>query len=341
MFSIYPEEAGSARQEAWQTELGSEKLSDNEIDTRIKTALGNAKKWVLIGGPPCQAYSTVGRSRNKGEKSYVYVPEKDNRHFLYREYLKILARHWPPVFVMENVKGILSAKVNGSRIFDHILQDLHDPLMSLRDDGKVVRSGYKYKIYSLAKPVSYPAGDFQPQFSPADFLIMSEKYGIPQSRHRVILIGIREDYDLAAPMPLSAKDDYVSASSVLDDLPRLRSGLSREEDTFECWEERSGRLWTTRYFGTTSAMGTVKKCRILLKWSFSRTITSSRSHGCGSIFRWGMPEATGKHIHVTCAIIERDGLVLAAQRSEVMSLPLKWEFPGGKSARANLRKSAL
>ena len=37
-----------------------------------------------------------------------------------------------------------------------------------------------------------------------------------------------------------------------------------------------------------------------------------------------------KHIHVTCAIIERDGLVLAAQRSEVMSLPLKWEFPGGK-----------
>lgn len=213
LFSTYPEEAGRARQEAWQTELGSEKLSDNEIDRRIKTALGNAKKWVLIGGPPCQAYSTVGRSRNKGEKSYVYVPEKDNRHFLYREYLKILARHWPPVFVMENVKGILSAKVNGSRIFDHILQDLHDPLTSLRDDGKVVRSGYKYKIYSLAKPVSYPAGDFQPRFSPVDFLIMSEKYGIPQSRHRVILIGVREDFDIAAPMPLSPKNDYVDALS--------------------------------------------------------------------------------------------------------------------------------
>ena len=37
-----------------------------------------------------------------------------------------------------------------------------------------------------------------------------------------------------------------------------------------------------------------------------------------------------KHIHVTCAIIENEGLVLAAQRSERMSLPLKWEFPGGK-----------
>jgi len=37
-----------------------------------------------------------------------------------------------------------------------------------------------------------------------------------------------------------------------------------------------------------------------------------------------------KHIHVSCAIIERDGLILAAQRSASMSLPLKWEFPGGK-----------
>lgn len=39
-----------------------------------------------------------------------------------------------------------------------------------------------------------------------------------------------------------------------------------------------------------------------------------------------------KHIHVACAIIERDGLVLAAQRNVTMSLPLKWEFPGGKIA---------
>jgi len=36
------------------------------------------------------------------------------------------------------------------------------------------------------------------------------------------------------------------------------------------------------------------------------------------------------HIHVACAIIEREGLTLAARRSEKMSLPLKWEFPGGK-----------
>jgi 8-oxo-dGTP diphosphatase len=43
-----------------------------------------------------------------------------------------------------------------------------------------------------------------------------------------------------------------------------------------------------------------------------------------------MTQMNNKQLQVTCAIIERDGLVLAAQRSASMSLPLKWEFPGGK-----------
>lgn len=54
-----------------------------------------------------------------------------------------------------------------------------------------------------------------------------------------------------------------------------------------------------------------------------------------------MPKEREKHIHVTCAIIERDGLVLAAQRSESMSLPLKWEFPGGKIRQGESPKECL
>jgi len=235
LFSAWPEEAERARQESWRAELGSEKLSDDTVNERIEKALGGSEKWVLIGGPPCQAYSTVGRSRNKGKKGYI--PEEDNKHFLYRDYLKIIARHWPPVFVMENVKGILSAQVNGSKIFNRILEDLHKPVAALKDNEFVAGNGYRYKIYSLTKPVSYPANDFQPRFSPADFLIMSEKYGIPQARHRVILIGVREDFDIAAPMLLSPHEKQVNAASVLDDLPKLRSGLSREMDTFDKWEE--------------------------------------------------------------------------------------------------------
>ena len=56
-----------------------------------------------------------------------YIPENDKRHFLYQEYLRIIACHWPAVFIMENVRGILSSKVNGDFIFEKILKDLRNP----------------------------------------------------------------------------------------------------------------------------------------------------------------------------------------------------------------------
>jgi DNA (cytosine-5)-methyltransferase 1 len=76
-----------------------------EIDARITTALAGEKPWVLIGGPPCQAYSVIGRSRVGG------INPDDHRVHLDREYLRILAVHRPAVFVMENVRGILSARL--------------------------------------------------------------------------------------------------------------------------------------------------------------------------------------------------------------------------------------
>jgi DNA (cytosine-5)-methyltransferase 1 len=64
-----------------------------EIDARITTALAGEQPWVLIGGPPCQAYSVIGRSRVGG------INPDDHRVHLYREYLRILAVHRPAVFV--------------------------------------------------------------------------------------------------------------------------------------------------------------------------------------------------------------------------------------------------
>jgi len=125
LFDKFPDEASRARKKAWKAELGGREISEREFDKRIKAAIGSAKKWVLIGGPPCQAYSVAGRSRYKGVKGYR--PEKDHRHFLYQEYLGILCRHWPPVFVMENVKGLISSRVNGDFIFNKIVDDLTDP----------------------------------------------------------------------------------------------------------------------------------------------------------------------------------------------------------------------
>ena len=60
---------------------------------------GVHKKWVLIGGPPCQAYSLIGRNRMKNDSFRNF--EQDERHFLYKEYLRIIHKFKPPIFIME------------------------------------------------------------------------------------------------------------------------------------------------------------------------------------------------------------------------------------------------
>lgn len=120
-----------AAEEARQFELGAPGHDPRELFQRIDAAIrGAAGRWVLIGGPPCQAYSVVGRSRNKGKAGYRI--EDDHRSSLYREYLRIIADHWPAVFVMENVKGMLSAKLDGKPVFERILADLKRPRPVMR-----------------------------------------------------------------------------------------------------------------------------------------------------------------------------------------------------------------
>lgn len=209
-------EAQAAQSEAWNETLRNDDTFNAELDARIKSELKDKRDWVLIGGPPCQAYSLVGRARNRGIKGYS--PEEDSRHFLYQEYLRIISVHKPAIFVMENVKGLLSAKVNGHAVFDQILRDLRKP----SDDPAC-----RYRIYSLAKaPKSFDEnGD--PIFEDKDFVLKAEKYGIPQARHRVILLGVREDLHKKGVKPsVLFEEESINLSKILR-LPRLRSGISR------------------------------------------------------------------------------------------------------------------
>jgi DNA (cytosine-5)-methyltransferase 1 len=216
-----------AGEEAQQLELGNA-VDDQRLDDRIAAhKIGPDVPWVLIGGPPCQAYSLVGRSRNRGKTDYI--AEDDHRHFLYREYLRIIRKYRPSVFVMENVKGILSASVNGAKIFRSILGDLSNPGAELGE----VASGSGYRIYSLACNTSYDGGKTEKNIDVHDFILKAEDYGIPQARHRVILIGVRDDY-VARPQALRPSDrTYVQQA--FEALPKLRSKLSKQEDSDEIW----------------------------------------------------------------------------------------------------------
>lgn len=225
--STLPEWEESGR-EALQLTLGDQE--HNEIlDARIRAnKIGPNSFWVLIGGPPCQAYSLVGRSRNRGKKDYR--PEEDHRHFLYREYLRIIQQYRPAVFVMENVKGILSSSVGGQQIFHTILRDLANPDAAM---GKVF-SGHGYRIHSLSRRTSYDRSMSPEEIDARDFIVRAEEYGIPQARHRVILVGIREDLNIL-PVPLKPATMHISVAQAIGDLPKLRSKISKGTDGVEEW----------------------------------------------------------------------------------------------------------
>ncbi len=233
LYKLYPKEVAVAKHEAWKFSLG--KAEDhNEIDFRIREALKGEKKFVLIGGPPCQAYSLVGRARRQESQG---LNKEDERVYLYREYYRILAVHKPPIFIMENVKGILSSKVENEGIFNQLIADLKNPVESykkLQGEENISKSNTEYKIYSLVKRANKDLyGD--EIFEPKDFIIRSEEYGIPQTRHRVILLGIRSDIK-AIPKILKKAKELIPVDNVLYGLPTIRSGLSRDIDTKINWK---------------------------------------------------------------------------------------------------------
>jgi len=232
LFDSYPDQAEKAGREAWKAELG--KTDREGVRDGIASALDGAAAWVLIGGPPCQAYSLAGRSRNRGNPDYV--PEDDARQYLYVEYLQVIAEHRPAIFVMENVKGLLSASLKNEQVFSRIVKDLRDPLVALKREGRCVQTSgislsQQYKVFSLVKRGVFNGGDLR------SFVVPMEQYGIPQARHRLILLGVRSDL-LGSVIPETLRTRKpVSARQVLEGLPRLRSGLSKEDDSASAWLE--------------------------------------------------------------------------------------------------------
>lgn len=229
LFAAHPIEAANAVARCIHLEMGPR--STSKVYAQIDAAVSGSDRWVLVGGPPCQAYSVVGRSRLTQLKRDKF--EEDEKHVLYREYLRVLARYTPPIFVMENVKGLLSAKFAGTSIFERILSDLSSPTVAVREaaNGQKPQSrrGSEYSILSLVQPSTDPS-----HLRPQDYVIEAEKFGVPQNRHRVILLGVRSD--ISIPSGLALRPSVApTVRNVLDDLPAIRSQLSREPDGAGAW----------------------------------------------------------------------------------------------------------
>ncbi|WP_306152713.1 DNA cytosine methyltransferase [Roseovarius sp. MMSF_3281] len=146
---LYSQAFGTGSNSVINDTIGAESLS--KIFDLLDARIGTRRLDLIVGGPPCQAYSLVGRARS--EQKMV----GDQRNYLFVYYAEFLRRYRPNFFIFENVVGLLTAReVDGTRYFDMML--------------------------TLFKELGYSV-EYQ--------VIAADEHGIPQKRKRIILVGTR------------------------------------------------------------------------------------------------------------------------------------------------------
>lgn len=188
-------------------------ITADDIIDELDKAVGKRNVDIIIGGPPCQAYSTAGRVRD-GKKM-----ASDPRNYLFESYVKILEHYQPKFFVFENVTGLLSAKVDGCLIFPRIIEAL----------------GKDYNVID----------------NPEVLVHNTAIYGVPQFRKRVIIMGVRKDIDATCVeqlyrdvkkthwIPDTPEEErkglmrYVDVKQAIGDLPIVEPGCDASSEEFD------------------------------------------------------------------------------------------------------------
>ncbi|MCL1786252.1 MAG: DNA cytosine methyltransferase [Alphaproteobacteria bacterium] len=163
-------------------EIGAETIEG--IFSKIDGVIGKNRLDLIVGGPPCQAYSLVGRARDAGKML------DDKRNWLFRFYIEFLKKYKPKHFVFENVTGLLSAKdKNGIKYFDLMMKEFDD-------------AGY---------------------IVPEPPIISADKHGVPQGRRRVIIVGTKKGLK-PIKLSLTEQKSKAKIKQIFDDLPPLKAG---------------------------------------------------------------------------------------------------------------------
>lgn len=187
-------------------------ITRDDITDCIDGAVGGKKVDVIIGGPPCQSFSSLGRAKDENGM------KNDPRNYLFESYVKILNYYQPKLFVFENVTGILTAKINNKHIIDTIIEKLSEN-------------------YNVTQ-------------TPDAHILNTANYGVPQIRKRVILIGVRKDIPIDVEdvygriikthydpeMSENEKiglEKYVTVKDAIEELPALLPGEGEKEIQFK------------------------------------------------------------------------------------------------------------
>jgi len=180
-----------------ETSVLHKDITDDDVIELMDKSVKDNSVDVIIGGPPCQSFSSQGKARDPQGM------QCDPRNYLYESYMRILNHYKPKFFVFENVSGILSTKINGKLIINDIFKDMKK----------------NYKILENREEILLNAVDF----------------GVPQERKRVIIIGVRKDLGIDIKdvyndlKVLASEQKRVTVEEAIFDLPKIPVGGGEEE----------------------------------------------------------------------------------------------------------------
>jgi len=160
---------------------------------------------LVVGGPPCQGFSTIGNRASSDPKKRAKI---DERNYLFKEYVRVISQIKPKYVLMENVKGILTAKENGEYFIEKVIREFK-------------RIGYKnldYKVLNAAD------------------------YGVPQIRNRVVIIANRVGKPISFPIPthsangLNGKKFHTNVVDAIGDLNGKEGKLPNHDAMNHGWK---------------------------------------------------------------------------------------------------------
>lgn len=186
----------------------------------IRNLIGDQPVDLIIGGPPCQSFSTVGQR--------VY----DDKATMYEQYLRILSIARPRMFLFENVKGILSMRETFYQKDEdgNIVYTITKNAETGRERKKPVIIGYGRKVMDIITEkfanINNGLG-----YNITKQVLNAVDFGVPESRERVFIVGIRNDLNINWEFPLPQKAPYISIKDAISDLPPVGEGEKKKTYT--------------------------------------------------------------------------------------------------------------
>ncbi len=179
-------------------------------EAEIKEAIGEGAVDLIIGGPPCQSFSTIGKRRF------------DDKAKLYTEYIRLLKIIKPKMFLFENVRGLLSMHEQIPVLDDQGNTVVDDDGNAITEQGRLILDVLKDTFSGIDADTGYKLVGTD--------VLDAVNYGVPQHRERVFLVGVRNDlidtikWTYPKPTHDGEKINFLTIKDAISDLPLLGEG---------------------------------------------------------------------------------------------------------------------